>query len=239
TFRASDLKGWGTAKWLTDFLADPAVPRFFGHTQFKEGTMVGWVDEQKAPAKKAFPLIAAWLGTHPRQPPKKTDPKPIQDGFAAYQLRCLRCHTFAGMGGTTESSLGPDFTGYGDADWLRLMITDPHDMLRYGRKPKAGAVVHNVMPLFRDKESVAWPGVEEQLERTRRGLLSGWLKDEPPPNDPTADAVKKHNAEVRAQVQANLTVLHLTDVQRELIIRWMRGDERVVFGGSKITGPKR
>jgi hypothetical protein len=32
-------------------------------------------------------------------------------------------------------------------------------------------------------------------------------------------------------------VLHLSDVDRELIIRWLLKDNRVLFGGEPITGP--
>jgi quinol-cytochrome oxidoreductase complex cytochrome b subunit/mono/diheme cytochrome c family protein len=57
----------------------------------------------------------------------------------------------------------------------------------------------------------------------------------------------RSNAEVPPVVKARIEgkiaeatqVMQLTDVERELIIRWLTRDYRVVFGGAPITGPKR
>ena len=73
------------------------------------------------------------------------------DGYAAFfdkkikQGRCSSCHTYSGDGG----SEGPDLTGYGSADWVRLMIVAPAHPMRHGTK--------NAMTAFRNDQG---PGAE-------------------------------------------------------------------------------
>lgn len=140
---ASDLEGWGTAEWIRGLLRDPASPRYFGHTKLT--AMSSWVKREQERAqkkgeesKKTFEAnldgIARWLGEHPRG---KIDEK--------FEKTCADCHTFKGTGG--GSTPGPDFTGYGDAEWLRMMIMSPDHAQRYGEK--------NQMPAFRDLEGPA------------------------------------------------------------------------------------
>ena len=39
------------------------------------------------------------------------------------------------------------------------------------------------------------------------------------------------------EANPGVPVLHLSDIDRELIIRWLTKDFRVVFGGETISGP--
>lgn len=198
--QASDLAGFGTEKWIRDLLRKPSDPRFFGHTKLTK--MTKWVTEERekfaddldklARFDSELDLIAAWLATHPDKIPNEVDKSEFV-GFRAFQKRCMPCHTFAEEGGGNLDA--PDFTGYGSAEWIRLMLMAPDHLMRYGD--------NNAMPAFRNLEG---PGSEitklEFIERSPKTKL-----------------------------------IHLSDVERELILRWLTGDDRVVFGGETISAP--
>ena len=42
-------------------------------------------------------------------------------------------------------------------------------------------------------------------------------------------------AELKKEIDAATRVIHLSDIDRELIIRWLLRDYRVVFGGEPIS----
>jgi quinol-cytochrome oxidoreductase complex cytochrome b subunit/mono/diheme cytochrome c family protein len=241
SFSAGDLAGFASKKWIHGLLTTPDDARYFGKTKFNEGTMVDWVgnawgddpvklkkENQKKFEKvdEKFRNIAAWLGSQPKAPPQKSAPAEMLKGWQSFKKDCMRCHGFAGEGGTSATR-GPDLTGYGSAAWLRLMITDPHDPLRYGRAVKRTL---NAMSLFRDKEGLTWDRELLHLERQRERLLEPLVK---------ADAPEKQIEDARKKIAAATQVTQMTAVERELIIRWMTGDYRVVFGGAPITGPKK
>jgi hypothetical protein len=110
---------------------------------------------------------------------------------------------------------GPELTGYGDADWLRLMILMPEHPSRYGS--------HNRMPIFRDLEGPLGLAARQEVARGRELLLKD-VGDE--------DKAKK-------AVENATRLIHLSDIDRELIIRWLLKDQRVVFGGEPIAAPPR
>jgi quinol-cytochrome oxidoreductase complex cytochrome b subunit/mono/diheme cytochrome c family protein len=233
---ASDLTNFGSKDWLLDFLRDPDSPRYFGRTKFKGGTMSGWARNASKKVKDDFPLIAEWLARHPRQSSADKDTDAFKKGHAAFEKRCIRCHTYNNEKGDDSETKGPDFTGYGDAEWIRLMVMAPDDPARYGRANR------NVMPLFRNKED--GPGSKvtlQELARMKEMLLrsarmevaekQGKKAEEIDDTDP--DFINK-----KKQIDECMKVVHLGDIDRELIIRWLRKDYRVVFGGTPIVPVK-
>jgi ubiquinol-cytochrome c reductase cytochrome b subunit len=214
---ASDLAGFGAKEWVAGLLSDPDNPHYLALTKLK--TMTGWVKRERDKAKKSgkeneldaeFDSIAGWLGSHPRGDiPASQDQSPFARGYHAFDAKCSSCHSYKGNGGGDANA--PDFTGYGDADWIRLMVMAPSHPERYGN--------HNAMPAFRDLE-----GVDAHVRRAERDLLRKKLLEE------AADNEKK-------KVEESLKVVNLSDIDRELIIRWLVGDDRVVFGGEPISAP--
>jgi ubiquinol-cytochrome c reductase cytochrome b subunit len=203
---SSDLAGFGAKDWTRGLLLEPDGPKYFGATKLR--TMSNWVKRTRANAKKKneepaldaeFAQIADWLGTHPRGAI-----------HPAFEARCNECHSYAGAGGTTESR-GPDLTGYGDADWLRVMIMAPGSPRRYGP--------HNVMPAFRDLEGPAGGVTTLDAQQLKDTFL-----------EQAGDDEKK-----KLQIEASTRLMHLGDVDRELIVRWLLGDDRAVFGGDPIA----
>ncbi|HLN26815.1 MAG TPA: cytochrome b N-terminal domain-containing protein [Gemmataceae bacterium] len=198
---ASELEGFGTKEWVAGLLRTPVSPAYFGHTKLKE--MSGWVKRTRAKAKKdgkeaeldvEFEQVAQWLGSHPRgAAPDKADQSPLAKGYRVFENRCSECHTYKQP--ASEAGKGPDFTGYGDAEWLRMMILAPYQPLRYGEK--------NQMPAFRNLEG------------------------------PGGEIVRMEVSEKNPSTK----LTQLGDVDRELIIRWLLKDYRVVFGGEPISAP--
>ena len=89
--------------------------------------------------------------------------------------------------------------------------------LRYGAK--------NKMPAFRDLEGISGNLEAHELNQTKIILLRDISDD-----DPTAETKRK-------TVDEATRATALTEVDRELIIRWLLKDYRVIFGGEPISGP--
>jgi ubiquinol-cytochrome c reductase cytochrome b subunit len=218
---ASDLAGFGTNEWIAGLLVDPSSPHYYGKTRFKDGRMTGFVSKARSTndprVSEDFDLIADWLATHPRGASFDDPENPaLAKGYQAFEKRCARCHSYEGEGGGDEGS-APDLTGYGDAEWLRLMIVSPDHPLRYGTR--------NRMPGFRDLEGPEAAVTREQIDRVKNLLLKDLPDDEK-----AAERQKK-------DIEESMRVVHLSDVDRELIIRWLLHDDRVVFGGEPISAP--
>lgn len=219
-FTASDLTNFGSKEWISGFLQDPDSDHYYGRTRFKGGRMSKFVNSsrRKDPARAAadFEVIAEWLATHPRG--KSFDAQPeLAKTYQAFQQRCADCHKYEGEGGDSDSA-APDLTGYGDADWLRLMIVSPDHPARYG--------LRNRMPGFRDLEGTAGSIVQEERSR----LTNLLLRDVPEDDEKKATQMKK-------DVDEAMRTINLSDIDRELIIRWLLKDNRVVFGGAPIAAP--
>jgi mono/diheme cytochrome c family protein len=207
---AADLQGFGTEQWIRDFLREPGSPRFFGHTKLTR--MANYVEQQvetaqqknkSAELQRDWDAVAHWLGTHPERAPTGQD-----KGWAVFEAKCNRCHSFAGKS-EGDSGKGPDFTGYGSAEWVRHMLMMPNHDSRYG--------VKNTMPAFRDLEGPGAAITKLELKDARDARL------------------KDADAKDKAKIEQSSRVLHLSDVDRELIIRWLLNDRRLVFGGEPIV----
>ncbi|HYV35279.1 MAG TPA: cytochrome b N-terminal domain-containing protein [Gemmataceae bacterium] len=205
-FQASDLTNFGSKEWIRSMLTNAGDKRFFGRT--KLDGMKGWSENyqdikdpaQKIPYEAWMDRVTDWLAGHPTGQPK-ADPKTPEEikfkqGYDAFfdkkisKGRCYTCHTYDGKG----SDKGPDLTGYGSAEWLRLMIIAPAHPSRHGKE--------NAMTAFRPKDG---PGAEILLHEL--AVVAG----------------DKYSP--------------LSDVDRELIIRFMLHDDRVVFFGQPVSGP--
>src|SRR5262249_45202699 len=222
--KAWDLKDFGTKVWISDLLGNPTGPRFTfqkkGETRPvprvpKLKTMTAWVTrtrntaEKKGQLKKLdeeFDQIAEWLGKHPRTVPKAGDAPEFARGYKLFRDRCMECHSYGGEEVNTEPR-APDLTGYGDESWVRLMVMAPSSPSRYGAR--------NGMLPFRALEGPAAEFTLENLKRLKEADL----------NEAGEDAKKKK------EVEEAHKLIRLSDLDRELIIRWLLNDDRVVFGG--------
>lgn len=175
---APDLAGFGSRKWLTEFM-DPTwieTHKYFGGTAFvnpkageKKSKMVrfilddvaGYGDEEKKQLEKIIAAISAEARLPAQKEMDAKDATMIAEGkklLADVALDCTDCHAFHEIQGGT----GPDFTGYGSAEWLTEFIKNPaHDRF-YGKK-------NDRMPAYGDEKELS----KEQLE-----MLVRWLRGE-------------------------------------------------------------
>jgi ubiquinol-cytochrome c reductase cytochrome b subunit len=212
---ASDLTNWGTKEWIKGLLSDPNGDKFFGRSHLKDGKMAKWV--LGAAGKKAAPdfdAISEWLGSNPRKdPPDEKDQSQFAKGFRKFDTHCSECHTYKPKEGISDSADAPDLTGYGDAQWLREMIMAPAHPSKYGAR--------NRMPGFRDTTNPAAAILEEAFAQRRLAAIAA-----------AGDDAKK-----KADAESAHKMIALSDLERELIIRFVLKDDRVVFGGEPISGP--
>jgi ubiquinol-cytochrome c reductase cytochrome b subunit len=237
---ASNLEDFGTQQWIQGLLQNPASPEYFGHTKLRG--MNNWVvstrskarkDGKETELEKEFDEIAAWLTSHPRSresQPQSGGREPPEShihvfggaitpsGMRAFQKRCQRCHSFDNEGGDSTPR-GPDFTGYGDAGWVRLMLLSPSHNLRYAFR--------NRMPAFRDLDGPMADINQQELKDIRDQIRKGVGEDAP-------EADKK---KLEQDIAEATKTIQLSDIDRELIIRFLLKDYRVVFGGEPISGP--
>jgi quinol-cytochrome oxidoreductase complex cytochrome b subunit/mono/diheme cytochrome c family protein len=232
-FKAGDLNGFGTEEWIYRLLANPGHDDFFG--RIGRTTMQEWVETNmpnvgitpEAEAnlgpedrklleqdRKDLRTLARWLSRHPRPDmPDKEEPW-FKEGAEIFMNRdCASCHKFGGEGGTR----GPDLTGYGDADWLRLMIMKPYHKSRYGDT--------NTMPGFRDLDGPTAPITLQELEDSKQAALAA------------VTGMTTRDERRKEAIKEGHTLQHLSDVDRELLIRWLLKDYRVIFGGDPISAP--
>lgn len=238
---ASDLEGFGTRPWILRLLTNPGHEDFFGRTQltgmaeFIESTFPNVArkpeevaklsDEEKKTLKEDLEKLnqlAGWLALHPRNSHPARSKEEFKKGEQVFRETCRRCHAYEGQGGTTRNR-GPALTGYGDDGWLRLMIMAPYHKQRYG--------LLNTMPAFRDLEGVTGELTRLESAEQREHLF----KDEAQVRKVEDDEGKAKK--LRSQAETATRLSHLTEVERELIIRFVLGDHRVVFGGDQISGP--
>jgi len=224
---ASDLAGFGTQDWAKGLLTDAGGLKYFGHTNLS--TMSKWVERKRASEKKKgkekeadlladFDSIAAWLGSHPRKDkPKDDEQGDHAKGYRIFQkLECTSCHTYKGEseGGTPA----PELTGYGDAEWLRMMVMSPSHSSRYGSR--------NAMPAFRDLDGPAADVTRQDFQQGKELLLKE-LENVP----------QEKKAEKEKEIESATKLINLNDVERELIIRYVLKDYRVIFGGEPVAAP--
>jgi ubiquinol-cytochrome c reductase cytochrome b subunit len=233
TFKAAELSGFGTEDWVYRLLVKPGHEDFFGRTE--RGTMQEWIesnmphvglgpdeiaglseDEKKIleQDRKDLRTLARWLSRHPRPDMQEKTESWYTEGVEVFENRdCATCHKYDGKGG----SRGPDLTGYGDADWLRTMIMKPYHKSRYGDT--------NTMPGFRDLEGPTATVSRQDLEDSRQAALAA------------VTGMTARDEKRREAIKAAHNLQHLSDVDRELLIRWLLKDDRVIFGGDPISGP--
>jgi ubiquinol-cytochrome c reductase cytochrome b subunit len=222
---ASNLENFASQEWIRGLLTNPASSEYFGHTKLRR--MSNWIDTTRSKARKdgketelemEFGQIAGWLSSHPGRDPVVEKTPEFARGLQAFQKRCQRCHSYKNEGGDSTPP-GPDFTGYGGADWVRLMLMSPYHHLRYG--------IRNRMPAFRDFE-----GTLAQINRLDVRQAQDGFRKELAEDAPEAEKKKKEQ-----EINDAIKVIQLSDIDRELIIRFLLKDYRVVFGGEPISAP--
>src|SRR5205823_6500900 len=120
--------------------------------------------------RKDLKTIARWLAGHPRKNSLEKDSPAFKEGLQTFKARkCGGCHVYEGEGGTRKDA-GPDLTGYGDNEWLQIMLLAPHLPRRYG--------LLNTMPLFRDPDRSSSETFQDELNQVRELLKQTGTKED-------------------------------------------------------------
>jgi ubiquinol-cytochrome c reductase cytochrome b subunit len=166
---ASDLKGFASREWLSGLL-DPATvagPHYFGGTKFKDGPMVGFVQDnlkdlaaaKKTQLDKVIAAVSAEAQLPAQQAADQADTAKITEGrqLLRTEISCVDCHQFQQP---DANAVAPDLTGYGSRDWLVAYLADPAHPRFYGKD-------NDRMPAF---------GASGRLSPHDLGLLADWLR---------------------------------------------------------------
>ncbi|MGF1580514.1 MAG: cytochrome bc complex cytochrome b subunit [Gemmataceae bacterium] len=258
TFSAPDLGGFGGEVWLHEFLKAPGSEYFYQRmgvkgkgrrARYKFGnSMVAHMkgmyldakfeaEEKNIDVKVAqkkvddeLGKIAGWLAKHPVGTSWKGEDKVGFDLFKG-KYDCTNCHAYEGV---SDRKTAIDLTGYGSRQWFIELLRNPDHEKMFG--------ADNIMPAFRD-----WTGEEgELMKENYKALITlnmkqdryKYLLDFNIKKEEHKEQFESLAKEVKERVK-KLQFSQIRDIDREILIRYFSGDDRVVFGGQEITGVKK
>jgi mono/diheme cytochrome c family protein len=216
---ASDLTDFGSKKWLVGFLRAPNGHQYLGRVlnpakRPKFIKMADWVKLQETQAKKKGKAAVSKL----------------QRQFA-HVGAWLASHPRGRKWDDKPEELRKGFQAFQDLNCASCHRYEPKkekeeyeapDLTGYGSQEWIRMMImapghprrygdNNEMPAFRDLTGPKGEFIKEEY-----AAATGQLKD-----------------------MESIKFAQLTDIERELIIRWLVKDYRVVFGGKPITAPNR
>jgi ubiquinol-cytochrome c reductase cytochrome b subunit len=238
---ASDLGLFGTKEWVKGILTDSMDNQFFGLVKTpekdkddkavrdKDGNikylqaldgMKGWrkdIDDTRIDDKwlapeiddqdKEFTLIAEWLADQAK-PRTDRDPSLASSGQKAFfnpKNKCSGCHTIE------KKETGPDGRPFFEK---RGGKTGP-DLTNYGSAEWIRAMIMS-------------PGHKSRYGKNN--LMPTFRNMDGPGNE----VFLREFRETQKDTKEN-TIQHLSDVEREMIIRWILRDYRPVYGGTTLA----
>jgi quinol-cytochrome oxidoreductase complex cytochrome b subunit/cytochrome c2 len=239
TATASDLGDFGTAAWVRSLLKNPMDAKHFGNVKTakknengeidkdKDGKpvpihvleeMKGWREEiDKLPADQIakresndFAQIAAWLADQ-ANPREKRDVKVSDAGQAAFfdkTNRCASCHKIEKKEDAGAGKFTFEIRGGSSGPILANYGSAEWIrgmIMNPGHKSRYNK--NNTMPAFRNTDG---PGADVLMQEFRGAT-------------PAPTYMKE------------ISIQHLSDIEREMIIRWMLRDYRAVYGGATIA----
>jgi ubiquinol-cytochrome c reductase cytochrome b subunit len=207
-FKASDLAGFGTKEWIRGLLENPADDKFFGRTGLKE--MTSWrkgIDRKRKKMKEQTKEI------------EKQDRE--FDDIAAFLADQAKPKE------DRDKKLGEQ--------GLTLFMdhcSECHSM--------AGQPAERKAPDFTDYGSQEWIRLmimspAHPLRHAARNEMPAFRNLDGPGAEVHRLEFEAGNKDADSKQKAN--VINLSDIERELIIRFMTRDYRVVFGGQTISDP--
>jgi len=166
---ASDLKGYGSRKWLSGFLhADTILSKkYWGNTYHAEGDMVGWLgdhqpesEEEEITRQNVVFALSAQAQLASQRTVDQRDSARIAAGLTYMRntdYGCASGHKFQDVG--TDS---PELTGWGSREWMIAFINDPEHPRFFGRD-------NDRMPSF---------GKEKSLSDREIAMVVDWIRGE-------------------------------------------------------------
>ena len=178
---APNLYGFGTRHWVAGLLDPDKIsgPEYFGNTRAAEGDMAGMIhdlfdsassDEERTELTAQMDAVALALAHEAgyvlvTQLDDAAQTR-LNEGRELINTSCIDCHKFHDEG---DLGSAPDLTGYGSADWLRGMISDPNGERFYPDD------LNDRMPAFHSQPHAASGNM---LSEDELNLLIAWLRQE-------------------------------------------------------------
>ncbi len=171
---APNLAGFATREWIAGLLDPEQVsgPKYFGNTAFRNGTMAGFVKETFSELdddeKENLAKVAAALSAEAHLPAQKEidrkDAEMIEEGrqLLTEDYGCTDCHKFHDRPGAGSA---PDLTGYGSADWIAGIVSDPATSRFYGKS-------NDRMPAYAPSGDPS----KDTLNTHQVKMLTDWLR---------------------------------------------------------------
>ncbi len=216
---SSDLAGYGTKQRIRAMLANPGDDRFFGRMKELEGMKTWHQRNQRSRATRSeadqakwdadLDWIAGFLAMHPTTAPPD-DIEEVKDEEQKDQSAFAKdFRTFRKLSRIHKCLSCHQYGEEGGGDTPagpNLRGYGSAEVLRMMiQSPDDRYGEKNTMPAFRD----------------RAGL--------------NAEASEREYAALIGKDHKDIKFVHLSDLDRELIIRWLLKDYRVVFGGEPIA----
>lgn len=164
---ASDLAGFGTQRWIKEFLKNPDSDKFFGRTGHKNGAMAKWAKRNlHLLSEEELDAVSAFLAAQSKRDPAPGDPELLMRGAEVFSLGsfdgaqpCADCHKLdhPDFGASGTMMPAPNLTAYGSKEWLHGIVTDPGQADFYGPR-------NDRMPKF-----------SERLTPAKLNLLIEWM----------------------------------------------------------------
>jgi mono/diheme cytochrome c family protein len=215
---APDLTNYGSKEWLVEFLDAPNGPRFLGRVRNKQkqlrfNRMAEWVQQQKADAAKKGKDASAKL---------RKDFAKVATWLASHPRGRKWDDKPTELKEGFKAFLGLNCTSCHRYEPKKEKDFDAPDLTGYGSEEWIRMMVmapghprrygdNNAMPVFRDLT-----GPQGEFAREEYAAAAGKLTE-----------------------MHSIQFAQLSDVDRELIIRWLIKDYRVVFGGKPIAAPSK
>jgi mono/diheme cytochrome c family protein len=254
-FTASDLGGFGGKEWVLGLLENPGHDRYFGSVnrgireknksikeedkQFDELTgMIGWANRPKKALEKQDALEKQWKA-------KLNDPEQMEEAQARLKKIAEKRKEIE----EDLKSLKEDLPVI--AAWLAKQPTaeppkDDKDESEFARgfrafearcmecHPYGGT---KVAPDLKGYGSPQWVRLMV-MDPTHPGRYPGFRNSMPAFRNLEGPGASVYEEEFKLLHKDHRPdIIPLSDIERELILRFMRQDDRVIFGGRPITGP--
>ncbi len=220
-FKASDLADYGSEKWIRGLLDAPADPKNFGLTKLDgmkkwrekiNEARADWLKDNAEEGKRRiaeqeekFDLIAKWLAQ-----------QKLERKFRDKQLEI-------------EGTKAFEHKGFGycrSCHTAELYKEDKKEKGKYVYEEDGGSDGPSFVG-YGSQEWIRLMVMSPALRYERENHMPAFR----PIDGPGAEALRQ---EFQAQFE-NTPVMPLSDIDRELIIRWLTRDYRVVFGGQTIS----
>jgi len=144
---ATDLTGWGQAKWIDAMIHEPDADERFGRGPYKgkmpsvdvrpadKASDANWKPMIKSDAdRRAVATFLASLGDEAGEPPTAIDEATRATGERIVNGACSTCHLYKGDGDLDGSEEAPELSGYGSIAWTRAQVANPGTDETYRKK---------------------------------------------------------------------------------------------------------